>query len=174
MKKYWSTVFAITWAVLAVSIVFVLTATNLFMPEPNEPWIVTHILSPAEPESQALLNELLDRKPAEDTRELVILVDAQTPLTQTLLDRGYVVHFEKTETLQTATLGLKPPYYLLTSPRDEGAFAGPYKKITEAEQTLETLRGRTSFIKLSAAGCGLGVRVRNLIDSKFLVYNVGK
>ncbi|MBO9667239.1 MAG: hypothetical protein J7501_10555 [Bdellovibrio sp.] len=171
MRSRWSLAFAILWAVSAVAIIFLLTATNLFMPVPTDPWIITHVLAPEEKNSEELVHELLARKPIDHIHELIILIDAHASLSRSLKERGYSVYLTKSADILTANLGLTPPFFLLTSPRNEGAFAGPYRKVSEAIHALEMMQGRASWLNLSGLGCGTGARVRNLIDSKALVNN---
>lgn len=157
------------WASVSVLSVSLLHSSHVFNPNPQGRWALTHIIDPASPEDQRIENYLLSRESVKVFDELVILLEPDEELSEKLKKRGYIVSFKNRKMLLDLNPNMQFPYFLVTSPRGEGVYAGTY---TEKIQDLEIVQSYFTNKTLSnfpISGCGNSVRAQKIFDPQAII-----
>lgn len=160
---------AFIWAAVSIISVSLLHTLHSFDPAPQGRWVLTHILDPHHGDSERIQTYLLKRNAVKVFDELVILLEPHGALQKMLKKRGYVVAPFNRQPLQEKLPDLKAPYFLITSPRGEGVYAGTYGENNQDLEIAESFFSQKTLSKFPISGCGNSVRVQKFFDPQAII-----
>lgn len=161
--------FIFTWALVSVISVSLLHSSHVFNPDPKGRWVLTHIIDPLDPQNQKIENYLLGRSAVTVFDELVILLEPDSELREKLRHQGYFVSFGNRQTVFKNMANLQTPYFLVTSPRGEGVYAGAYTEKIEDLRIAQSYFSHQTLSDFPISGCGNSVRAQKVFDPQTLI-----
>jgi|GEM_PF-1758327 hypothetical protein len=165
MKRSVKTAIIIAWAAFCVLALSLIEGSLSLTPTPTGRWIITHVINPSDPASFGVLSYLKDRKATNQYDELIIFTQvADTELVKSFKKLGFAVEYKKESELHLEEAALKLPFFLLTSPRGEGVFSGPYDLPVQDLEIARSFFSNKSLPNFPMSGCGVTVRIQKRID----------
>ncbi|MNS93530.1 hypothetical protein D3C72_1277090 [compost metagenome] len=165
MRRSLRVALILAWALFSLVALSLTQGSLSLTPTPSGRWIITHVINPENNESQEVLEYLKERKATYQYDELIVFTqNISRELEEKLKAMGFIVHYRKEAELQLEETNLKPPFFLLTSPRGEGAFAGPYGKPINDLGIAKSFFSSQAMRYFPMAGCGVSVRIQKRID----------
>lgn len=170
MQKSWTGFsFLFTWGFLSVFLLGLLQITQALNPNPQGRWIVTHVIDPEKTADKSVRDYLLQRKSSPHFDELVILLEPHAHLQEDLRRSGFIVSYKNRKTLLKEFPTLVPPYFLVTSPRGEGVYAGNYGKQNQDITIAESYYSNRLLSNFPISGCGNSVRAQKFFDPQAII-----
>lgn len=132
-------------------------------------WVLTHIIDPIDGENKRIEDYLLHRPSVKAFDELVILLKPNVELRKSLEKRGYIVSFGSLETLLDNDPNFQSPYFLVTSPRGEGVYAGNYAEKIQDLEIAQSYFSNKILSNFPISGCGNSVRAQKFFDPQSII-----
>jgi hypothetical protein len=164
MKKPVYVALFIIWGLFCVVALSMIQGSLSLTPTPNGRWIITHVVNPADSDSSLVLNYLRHREVSPQYDELIVLLEPDQKLSQELKDKGFVIRYKKEADLHLEESSLKTPFFLLTSPRGEGVYAGGYGEPIHDLELAKSYFSNQVMSSFPIAGCGVSVRIQKRLD----------
>ncbi len=163
MKKRLSFLIATIWALLCIASVVLLNTSQIFLPNPQGRWTLTHILNSHLQQSHKIQEYLLNRKALSSFDELVVLLEKDDDLKQRLEKSGFVVSYKDPEEFYRNFPDLAPPAFLLTSPRGQGVYAGGYGDKVQDVAIAQSYFSNKILSSFPISGCGSSMKAQRFL-----------
>lgn len=157
------------WATVSILLVSLLNGVPILNAPPPGRWVLTHVIDSATAEDQRILDYLLHRKSVKVFDELVILLEPDENLQTQLRKKGYIVTLGSRQLLAQALPTLQSPYFLVTSPKGEGVYAGAYTEKIQDLEIAQSYFNRKTLSNFPISGCGNSVRAQKVFDPQSLI-----
>ncbi|WII71093.1 hypothetical protein QJS83_11535 [Bdellovibrio sp. 22V] len=141
-----------------------LHGSHVFDPQPRGRWSLLHILDPESLQSQDIQKYLIGRGAHASYDEIVILLKPAPLIEKDLKDKGFIVTLRSSEEAEQNFPALTPPYFLVSSPRGEGVFVGPYGNKIQDLKIVESFYSNKTLSTFPISGCGNSVRAQKFFD----------
>ncbi|WP_374077792.1 hypothetical protein [Bdellovibrio bacteriovorus] len=169
MQKWARYLVVFVWATVSVLSVSLLHSSHVFNPNPQGRWVLTHIIDPVDNENKRIEDYLLQRHSVKAFDELVILLKPNMELRKNLEKQGYIVSFGNIETLLDHDPNFQSPYFLVTSPRGEGVYAGNYGVKIQDLEIAQSYFSNKILSNFPISGCGNSVRAQKFFDPQSII-----
>lgn len=162
------------WAIFAVISAILLQGSLSLTPNPHGRWTLTHVVDPETYQGQRILSYLLKREAAPQYDELVVLLENHDDYESQLENKGFSVSHANFAELKSAEPRVTSPFFLVTSPRGEGVYAGSYPSQIQDLALIKSFFSSQSLSYFPIYGCGNSVRIQKALDPQGILLSKKK
>ncbi|WP_413585119.1 hypothetical protein [Bdellovibrio sp. HCB274] len=141
-------------------------------------WSITHVLSESCKCSEQVMENLIQRGPASDVHEEVILLGKPPIQLQSLIGKGFTVRQMDPNELKEDISKLGVPFLLITTPKGETVYAGGYSEKPVKDggpirdlEILASLQGKGVVKNFPIFGCAVSRKLQKLVDPFSMKYS---
>ncbi|MNK08033.1 hypothetical protein D3C87_259560 [compost metagenome] len=158
------------WAVFSVLSISLIQGTASLTPNPGGRWILTHIVDPESYKGQRIIQHLLKREATPQYDEVVVFLIEHSNLESQLEKKGFVISHRSFEEIKRQEPRVVSPFFLITSPRGEGVYAGAYSDPIQDLALIKSFFSTQSLSYFPIYGCGNSVRIQKALDPQGILF----
>ncbi|MNL40644.1 hypothetical protein D3C87_1630100 [compost metagenome] len=131
-------------------------------------------MDPETYQGQRILSYLIKRESAPQYDELVILLEPHDEYENQLEEKGFTVSHANFAEIKAEEPRVTAPFFLITSPRGEGVYAGSYPPKIQDLALAKSFFSSQSLSYFPIYGCGNSVRIQKALDPQGILLSKKK